>query len=170
MGTSKVGVYRKYRGPVPTDKDGNPLPIEAWADKRPFSWAVRWFGVDGNRYSRSFPTRTKAERFAEKKQAEVRQGKGDPPPDISLRDFFKEHLAVTKGNVARTTLQMQAAVMELLAASVGWRCSLRRIGVRDIERFRAERLKAGIVPATANKEVRTLKRLFNLAILRHYLP
>jgi integrase len=44
------------------------------------------------------------------------------------------------------------------------------ISVRDIERFRASRLQTGIAAATANKDITILKRLFNLAILRGYMP
>src|ERR1035438_3283750 len=99
MGTTKVGVYRKYHGPVPTDAAGNPLPPEAWNDKRAFSWAVRWFGTDGQRYSKSFPMRKLAERFAEKVQQEVRDGKADPPKNISLKEFAREHLALMKGSI-----------------------------------------------------------------------
>ena len=79
MATEKVGVYRKYYGAVPTDKSGNPLPKNEWPRERRFSWAVRWFGSDGKRFSKSFKSRKVAERFAETKQAEVRVGKGDQP-------------------------------------------------------------------------------------------
>jgi len=170
MGTKKVGVYRKYHGPVPIGSDGKPLPKEAWGNKRPFSWSARWFGIEGQRYSKSFRTRREAERFAEKQQASVRAGKADPPPDISLRDFYREHLGFMKGSIAPTTHRMHAAVIELLAGEVGWQRALRRITVRDIERFRSKRLQAGIAPSTANKELGTLKRIFNLGILRQYVP
>ena len=78
MATEKIGVYRKWHGPVPTDKSGNPLPKSEWLRTRPFSWAVRWFGSDGKRFSRSFKSRKEAGRYAEAKQAEVRVGKGRP--------------------------------------------------------------------------------------------
>ena len=77
MATEKVGVYRKYHGPVPKDNSGNPLPKSEWPRKRPFSWAVRWFGSDGKRYSRSFKSRKEADQFAESTQAAMRVGKGD---------------------------------------------------------------------------------------------
>lgn len=167
--TTKVGVYRKYHGPIPTGPDGTPLPKEAWLDKRPFRWAVRWFGMDGQRYSKSFKTRKLAERFAEKKQQEVRQGKADPPRSITLKDFAREHLALLKGSVARKTLKVHRSALEELAEAVGPHLLLRRIAVRDIERFKSRRLATGVSPATANKEICTLKRVFNLAIIRGYL-
>jgi len=57
MATSKVGVFRKWHGKVPTDERGEALPKSDWARKRPYRWAVRWFGDEGTRYSRSFQTR-----------------------------------------------------------------------------------------------------------------
>ena len=104
MATERVGLYRKYHGPVPCDESNHPLPKEKWLDKRPFSWAVRWFGLDGNRYSKSFRTRKEADRFAEAKQSEVRAGKGDPPPRMTLRQYYKEHRELMKGNLSPRTL------------------------------------------------------------------
>ena len=74
MATEKVGVYRKWYGRIPTDKLGAPLPKSEWPRLRPFSWAVRWFGSDGKRFSKSFRSRREAERYAESKQLEVRVG------------------------------------------------------------------------------------------------
>jgi integrase len=171
MATERVGVYRKYHGLVPTDPSGNPLPKKDWPDKRPSSWVARWFGTDGKRYSKSFDTRKEAERFAEAKQQDVRQGKGDPPKRISLREFYREHKVLMKNAIAPSTLHMQLATMALLAEKFGWERHLRRFTTRDIEQYRAWRLDEGrIGKVTANKEVRCLKRLFNLAIDRGYLP
>jgi len=169
MATEKVGVYRKYHGAVPTNAAGQQQPKSEWIDKRPFSWAVRWFGIDGKRYSKSFNTRKEAERFAETKQQDVRQGKADPPVRIALREFYREHKRLMTGKVADTTLHMQLATLALLAESVGWECDLKRLKTRDIEEFSAIRTATGNQPITVNKEVKVLKRLFNLAIRRGYL-
>jgi integrase len=169
MATEKVGIYRKYHGPVPRDSSGQPLPRNEWSRKRAFRWAVRWFGKNGNRYSKSFESRKEAERFAETKQAEVREGRSDPCPEISLKDFMREHADLMKGNLAASTLHLHTVTMELLAASVGKHRMLHTITTKDIERFRANRLKKGLSPSSANKEVRALSRVFNLAILRGYL-
>jgi integrase len=170
MAIEKVGVYRKYHGSVPRNKTDQPMPKSEWQDKRPFSWAVRWFGSDGKRYSKSFKTRKEAERFAEAKQSEVRVGKADPPCRILLREYYDEHKEFMRGNLAHKTLHMQLATFTLLAESVGWERDLARIGTRDIERFRARRLAMGIAAASANRELRTLKRLFSLAAIRGYIP
>ncbi len=170
MPTEKVGVYRKYRGPVPTNAAGKPLPKSEWANKRPFSWAVRWFGVDRSRYSKSFATRKEAERFAETKQTEVRQGQGDPLIACTLRAFFTEHRKLMKGTVRHGTLHMQLTTMVMLAKQIGWERDLRRITSKDVETYRSKRLEeGGIATSTANKEVKQLRRVFNLAIARKYL-
>jgi len=170
MATEKVGVYRKYRGPVPVGKSGRPLPKKEWVNHRPFSWAVRWFGFDGQRYSKSFDTRKEAERFAEAKQSDVRQGKADPPKRITLTEFYQEHEKLMMSKVAPTTLHMQLATLALLAESVGWERDLKHISTREIEQFSATRALTGNEPITVNKEVKTLRRLFNLAINRGHLP
>jgi integrase len=169
MATTKVGIYRSYYGPVPTDESGHQLSKSEWPRKRPFSWVVRWFGSDGDRYSKSFKSRKEAERFAESQQQEVRQGKGDAPQPVSLKAFYNEHKQLTVGNVARKTLHMQLATLKLLAGLVSWERPIHRITAKDIERFRSNRMAGGIAPATANREVKTLRRLFNLAIVRGYL-
>lgn len=60
MATEEVGICRKYHGEVPIDEFGNPLPKNEWPRERPFSWAVRWFGSDGKRFSKSFNSRKEA--------------------------------------------------------------------------------------------------------------
>jgi integrase len=168
MPTEKVGVYRKYHGPVPTDAAGNPLPKSDWLTKRPYRWAARWYGYDGNRYSKSFKTRKEADRFAETKQADVRQGRSDPPEHCNLREFYEEHRKLWKGSMARATAIMQLAVLRDLATQVGWERDLKKIRSRDIEKFRAWRAETLRTP-TVNKEVKLLRRLFTLAISRGYL-
>ncbi len=169
MATKKVGVYRSYYGEIPKGESGGPLPKSQWPRKRPFSWVVRWHGVEGKRYSKSFRTKSEAERFAEEKQREVRQGVQDPPREITLKQFCKEHRQLMKSNVKDTTLAMHLAVIEQLAEHAGWQQPVGRIARTDIERFRAARLQTGIAPITANKDIKTLRRIFNLAIMRGYL-
>jgi hypothetical protein len=57
MATEKVGVYRKYHGPVPVSKSGTPVSASEWPPLRFFSRVVRWFGSDGKRFSKSFKSR-----------------------------------------------------------------------------------------------------------------
>ena len=169
MATTKVGIYRSYHGTIPLDSSGQPLPQSEWPRKRAHSWVVRWFGTDGDRYSKSFENRKEAEHFAEGKQTDVRHGKADPPKRLTLGEFYKEHRELMKNTLRPKTLHMHLATLALFAEQVGWNRCLTAVATRDIERFRARRLEQGMAAATVNRELRAMKRLFNLAIPRGYL-
>jgi integrase len=164
MATEKVGIYRKYHGKVPRDDSGRPLPRSEWPKKRLFSWVARWFDANGSRYSRSFRNRKEAEWFAETKQADVRVGKAAPPPGIGFEEFVDAHEKVMQGQVARTTLVSQLCALRMFMDHVGKDTRLSDIRPRHAESFVAARLAAGRKVATVNKDIRTLKAVFNLAI------
>lgn len=66
--------------------------MRAWPKRRPHSWAVRWFGYDGQRYSRSCTTRKEAERLTEEKQKDVREGKAVEPRQVTLKEFGEMYM------------------------------------------------------------------------------
>jgi integrase len=169
MATEKVGVYRKYHGRVPTDKYGNPLPKSEWPRLRPFSWAVRWFGSDGKRFSKSFKSRKEAERYAEEKQAEVRVGKGDKPRAATLAEFARVYLDL-RGDLAPTTKIEHERTLRFLAEFLGRRMIVSKVTSLDARRFLAwyrEREYRGRTPApaTVNRIVRECKRIFREAVV-----
>ncbi len=125
---------------------------------------MRWFGSDGKRYSISFKTRKEAEKYAEIKQADIRSGKADPPLKISLKDFVEEHEKVMRDQVAHATLSDQIRALRMFMAHVGNDILLQNISPRHAESFIAARLASGLAAGTVNKDIRTLKRIFNLAI------
>ena len=168
MATDKVGVYRKWHGPVPTDAAGVPLPRSQWPGKRACSWAARWFGLDGKRYSRSFKTRKDAGLFAEGQQRDVRQGEADPPRACTLREFHELHRELSKGKLRRGTLLCHLGALREFAKGLGWDHDMRRTRGLDVEAFQARRLEQGRSAMTVNKEFRALKRVYNLAIRRGY--
>ena len=170
MANKRVGVYRKYLEAVPVDSLGRPLAKSNWPKKRSFCWVARWFSGEGKRPSRSFRTKRQAQLFAAQKQIHIQDAQAAGLTAISLRGFHIEHKELTQGNVARRTLALHLATLESLASFLGWDRPLPTIVPRDIERFRAGRLSTGISAGTANKDLTVLKRLFNLAILRGYLP
>jgi hypothetical protein len=164
MAIEKVGVYRKYHGKVPTDENGKKLPKEYWPKKRPFSWAVCWYGSDGKRYSRSFKTRKEAELYANKQQLHVEEGKSDTPASINLREFALEHENIMSHQVARSTLREQMRALRMFMEHVGKKIPLKNITARHAESFIATRLNSGVKVATANKDIRTLRRIFTLQL------
>lgn len=170
MATEKVGIYRKYHGKIPTDKSGQPLPKHEWPKKRAFRWATRWFGSNGKRYSKSFNTRKEAERYAKEIQARAVKGQSDKPQRITLWAFRSEHERIMVGQVAAKTLKEHTRALRLFAHHVGDNVPLFRISARHAESFVAKRLTQGLAVGTVNKDIRTLKGIFNLAIeLRGYL-
>jgi len=170
MARSKVGIYRKYLESVPMGSSGQPLPKNRWPNKRRSCWVARWFGTEGKRHSRSFKTKRQAESFAAAKQLQIQNAQAAGLTHISLQEFCSEHKQLMQGSLARRTLCLHLATLGLLVKSLGSDRSLASIAIRDIEKFRAGRLATGIAAATANKDLKVLKRLFNLAILRGYSP
>jgi len=170
MATEKVGIYRNYYGPIPVDKQGKPLPKSEWPHKRSHSWVVRWFNSDGQRYSRSFPTRKEADLFAEEKQSDVREGKANPPKDIALKEFSKEHLTLIQGQVTYRTCCDHKRSLKYLMDIVG-DCSIKSVTPRHAELYVKRRIEAKVSASSINKEIACLRRIFNLAIERRgYLP
>lgn len=168
MATEKVGVCRKYHGEIPTDPSGNPLPRSEWPKCRPFRWAVRWFGADGARYSKSFETRKEAERFAESKQAEVREGHGDPPPPTVFREYEKMYLKL-RGDITLRTKQEHQRTLRLMREFFGADRRIDRITPLDARRFISayrEPPKGELArsPATVNKLVRECRRILREAV------
>lgn len=163
MATEKIGIYRKWLEPAPVI-NGLPVPKADWSKKRRHSWEVRWFGTASQRYSRSFETRKLAERHARQLQEDVNRGKADRPEKVSLSSFMKEHEKVMAGQVAYATLCDQNRALRLFENFIGGSTFLASIKPRNAEAFIANRLASGLAIASVNKDIRTLKRIFNLAI------
>lgn len=168
MATEKVGVYRKWYGPVPTGKSGNPLPKSEWPRTRSFSWTARWFGSDGKRFSKSFTSRKEADRYAETKQAEVRVGKGDQPRAITLAEFAQMYLDL-RGDLAPMTKVEYARTLRLLNEFLGKQMIVGKITSLHARRFIAwyrerEYRRRTPAPATVNKVLRECKRILREAV------
>ncbi len=100
MATEKVGVYRKWLGPAPKDKDGNPIQKSQWHKRRRHHWIVRWCGTNSKKLGKVFRIRKEAERYASELQNQVILGKADKPPKITLHEFRIEHMQVMDGQVS----------------------------------------------------------------------
>jgi integrase len=94
----------------------------------------------------------------------VESGKQDEPDRITLHDFIGEHQRLTKGQVAHATLMDQLRAMRTLEGFLGSGILLPQITPREAEAFVASWIDAGLRTGTVNKDIRTLKRIFNLAI------
>ena len=163
MATEKIGIYRRWQESAPK-QNGINIPKERWLKERRHCWEVRWFGTAGKRYSRNFKTRKEAERFKRKLQEDVNRGKADRPSKISLLDFSIEHKKLMKGQVAHATLVDQMRALKFFENFIGGSTALTDIHPRQAEAFISHRLSSDVTVATVNKDIRTLKRIFNLAI------
>ena len=163
MAVEKVGVYRRWLEPVP-EENGEPVPKSQWPKKRRHSWTVRWYGTTGKRYSRDFRTKKLAKRYARDFQSQVERGKQDRPEKITLHEFIEEHKQVMKGQVAYATLSDQRRALELFEKFIGKSILLSKIKPRHAEASIAHRFSTVPSVGTANKDIRTLRSIFNLAI------
>ena len=173
MATTKVGVYRKYHGPIPTDRSDRPLPKSEWSRKRPFRWAVRWFDENGKRYSKSFKARKEAERFAEEEQSEVRDGKASPPAGVSLMEFTEMYLGI-RSDLAKRTREEHSRTLRFLQDRLGRRRPIGKITPIDARSFiswyrQRQRKGVPVSSATVNKILRECRRMFREAVDCHLI-
>jgi integrase len=163
MAKEKVGIYRRWLGPVPI-ANGKPIPKSEWLARRRHVWTVRWFGTTGKRYSKDFKTKKLAESYARDLDSRIKVAKQDRPSRITLAEFIHEHLHVMRGQVAYATLMDQKRALEFFEKFIGGSVRLKEIQPRHAEGFIAERLASDLAIGTVNKDIRTLRRIFNLAI------
>jgi integrase len=163
MAIEKVGVYRKWLGPVPRGDNGKPIPKSQWPKKRRHHWIARWYGTN-RRYGKVFDTRKEAERYAAELQSRGCLGKADKPQKVALHDFRVEHEQLMRGQAAYGTLQEHRRAARLFENFIGGSSPLGKITPRHSEAFIAHRIASGLSPSTVNKDIATLKRVFNLAI------
>jgi integrase len=163
MALEKVGVYRKWLEPVP-EKEGKPIPKTEWPQRRRYCWIVRWCGTNNKKYGKLFQKRKEAQKYALKLQAQVNLGRADRPRKVTINDFIDEHEEVMKGQVAYATLKDHVRALRFFEKSIGESFPLSKIKPRQAEAFVAHRLSSVPSVATVNKDIRTLKRIFDLAI------
>jgi len=168
MTTRRVGIYRNYYGPVPTDASGRPSPKSEWPKRRAHSWVVRWFGSDGQRYSRSVQTRKEAEKLAEEKQVEVRDGRADVPERMSLKEFGAMYLRIRTG-LSKRSQEEHARTLRFLGDQFGAQRTIDRVTPVDARRFISWYTSRKVddqpvSPATVNKVLRECQRIFREAV------
>lgn len=163
MAIEKVGVYRKWLEPVPKKK-GKPIPKSEWPKRRRHCWIVRWYGTNGKKYGKLFKTRKEAEKNALDLQNRVNLGRADKPQNITLQEFRLEHEQVMRDQVAYATLYGQLRALRFFENFIGGSVLLSKIKPRHAEAFIAHRLSTVPSVSTVNKDIRTLRSIFNLAI------
>ncbi|MFC1763268.1 tyrosine-type recombinase/integrase [Planctomycetota bacterium] len=164
MAHKKVSICRKWYGKIPLDRNGKPIPKNLWPKRRKYSWEVRWYSSEGKRYSKSFKDRKEAFEHAKSIQLQVDKGRADKPKKTTIAEFKQEHARLMAHQVEHTTLKDQLRALKFFTEHIGSETCLVQITPRDAEAYVAYRLSKGLTPATVNKDIRTLRGIFNLAI------
>lgn len=132
------------------------------------SWVVRWFGHDGQRYSRSCSTRKEADLLAEEKQKDVRDGNGNEPRPITLKEFGDMYMRL-RTDLSERSREEHERTIKFLKENLGEQRQLQRVSPLDARAFiawyRKRKVKGTPVsPATVNKVLRECRRFFREAV------
>jgi integrase len=123
-------------------------------------WYADFF-ADGKRVQVSTGTKNKreAEKFLASRMSEAARGEYSKPVRIVFSEFGKQYIDYAKAN-KRSWIRDEQIMVHLNVAFGPM--PLPDIGAFSIERYKIERLKAPVSPATVNREIALLKHLFNL--------
>ena len=145
-------------------------------------YVMRWYGLDGSMRCETVGTDARiAESRRRKKEAELNMGDGREAARMRLSAFFEEHLRLMQRQVMPATLKVETSVMarfrEFMVAERGAEADpwLEELRPAHGERYLAWRLAQVIgkgkkahrlSPATANRDVRTLRSIFEAGVRR----
>lgn len=138
-------------------------------DGKTFTCMLDYVDANGHRRRESLghANRRKAERQRAQKERELRMGVV-VPERMRLSELLADSRERTRGQVRETTLTGRDEAMRHLIDAVG-DIDVQQVSHKHAEVFIQVRLDAGNAPATVNKKVSALKRLFQLAVLRGQL-
>ena len=127
-------------------------------------WWVRYHDEHGGEHREKVGPKGLASRVYQKRKTEVAERRFFPERirhrDPLLRDFVDDYLARVRGTLR--SYPDQARCGRLWKASLGSR-TLRQVVAGDVQRYVAQRITE-VRPASVNREVAFLKRVFNVAI------
>ena len=134
-----------------------------------FTYLLDYINEDGNRKRPSLghADKRKAERQRSQIERELRMGIVELQ-SMKLSKFLEDSLARTHGQVRESTLVQYGIAMKRLIETIG-NIDFQKVSHKHGERFVQACLDRGNSPATANKNVRSIKRLFQLAVERGQL-
>jgi integrase len=145
------------------------LRIRPSRDGKEFTYFLDYLDEDGKRrrISLGHADKRKAERQCAQFERELRMGVVEPG-SLKLSEFFKDSLTRTQGQVRESTLVQYRIATKRLIETVG-NMDYLKVTHKHGELFIQACLDQGNSPATANKNIRSLKRLFQLAVQRGQL-
>jgi integrase len=138
-------------------------------DGKSFTYLLDYVNEDGQRkrISLGHSDRRKADRQYVQKERELRMGVV-APESMRLSEFLEDSLMRTRGQVRESTLLEQNTAMKNFIEAIG-DIDFQKVHHRHSERFIQACLDKGNSPATVNKKISGLKRMFQLAVNRGQL-
>ena len=145
------------------------LRIRPSRDGTMFTYYLDYRDEQGKRRRQSLghADKRKAQRQRDQFERELRMGV-TTSRSLKLSELLQGHLALTAGQVRQSTLVLHKNAMDRFIAVIGDIDHL-SVSHRHGERLIQASLDAGDSPATVNKHIRSLKRIFQLAVIRGQL-
>ena len=139
------------------------LRIRPSRDRKSFRYMLDYVDRDGRRrqISLGHSDKRQAERQKREKEMELRTHNVVEPISMGLKDFFRDSLARTKGQVRESTLSETTRAVNLFAECVG-NIDIQEVRHEHGERFIQQCLAHNVSPATTAKRVKQVKRVFQL--------
>lgn len=138
-------------------------------DGRTFVYMLDYVDANGRRHRESLGHGDKRKAEGQRTQRERELRMGDFVPDrMRLSELLVDSQQRTRGQVRETTLMEQDIAMRDMIEAIG-DIEIRQVKHVHGETFIQACLDKGNAPATANKKVAGLKRLFQLALMRGQL-
>ena len=136
------------------------------SDGRSFTYYMIYTDEKGKRHQKSLghSDARKAERQRAKFERHLRMGCVEPQ-SLPLSEFLKISLERSRGQVRESTLVQQDIAMRHFIKTAG-NINVQNVKLRHGEIFIQTYLDQGNSPATVNKKIRSLKRLFQLGVDR----
>lgn len=131
--------------------------------KKKRTYVLRWYGDDGKVKSQATGTDKRlAERMRQEHEQALNNGTLKRPKRVSLKEFAEEHIHLLAKQRSDRTVEDYQTTLQRFIAFAGEGMLLHRMTHHLAEKFFAYRLKT-VSPATANKDIRALKAIFNRA-------
>ena len=138
-------------------------------DGNSFTYVLDYMDENGKRKRKSLghADKRKAEQLRGQFERELRMGIV-APSSLKLTDFLEDSVTRTRGQVRDTTIYGYEIAMKRLVESAG-DIDFQKVTHRHGEQYIQACLDKGNTPATARKNLKTMKRLFQMAVERGQL-
>lgn len=145
------------------------LEIRSWDEGKRNAYVLRYYDETGKRRQETLSTKNKKKAEAARAKLERELCMGSIEPDsMRLAVFLEDSMIRTGSQIRESTKADYKEAMNSFIETIG-NLDYLKVEHRHGERFIRECLDSGMAPATVAKKVRSIKRIFQLAIDRGQL-